>query len=138
MITKKTFTYQNAMLFGLITELVLVVSQLLYMSVFVKQNPGVEFAFTTEYMKSQGFYIFQIIGFFVYTTSVYFLFKAYQINSLGKVLVYIITGGVVELSFYLIIQATYEGAFLYSILDKFVAAVFGTIFYYYTTGKPNK
>lgn len=135
---KKTLTFQYAILFGLITEMILIVAQLLYMNFYVKHTPGVEFIFTTEYMMSQGFYIFQIVGFFMYTTTIYFLFKAYHISTLGKIISYIITGGIVELLFYLIIQAGYEGAFLYSILDKFVAAAFGTIFYFYTTGKPNQ
>ena len=50
-----------------------------------------------------------------------------------KVLILIGSGILLELSFYLIMQASFEGAFLYSILDKVVAAAFALILYNYTT-----
>ncbi len=135
--SKSDLSYKQAILFGLATELTLIAIQFIYMKIYVSNNPGTDFAFTNDYMKFRGFYIFQIIGFFVYTFTVYLLFSKFQIATLTKILTYILTGAVIELSFYLFMQTGYEGAFLYSILDKFVAAVFGSILFYYTTGKSN-
>jgi len=133
--TKADLSYRQAILLGVATELTLIAIQFIYMKIYVSNNPGTDFAFTNDYMKYRGFYIFQIIGFFVYTFTVYLLFSRFQITSITKILSYIITGAVIELSFYLFMQTGYEGAFLYSILDKFVAAVFGSILYYSTSGK---
>ncbi|WP_262896722.1 hypothetical protein [Fulvivirga marina] len=41
-------------------------------------------------------------------------------------------GGIVELSFYLLIPAEYEAAYLFSILDKLMAAVFAAVIYNYS------
>lgn len=133
--TKSDLSYKQAILLGVATELTLVAIQFVYMKIFVSNNPGTDFVFTNDYMKSRGFYIFQVVGFFVYTATVYLLFNKFQITSITKILAYILTGAVIELSFYLFMQTGYEGAFLYSILDKFIAAVFGSILYYSTSGK---
>jgi len=91
--------------------------------------------FNADYMMTRGFYIFQIIGFFAYAVMVYMLINRYRISSLKVIWVFLVAGAIMELSFYLIIQADYQGAFLFSILDKSVAATFGGIVYFYTTGK---
>jgi len=129
------FTWKRAIAYGIVTELFLVALQLLYLNVYAAMNPEANVVFNADYMMSAGFYIFQIIGFFVYAITVYMLNSRYRIPSLKVILTYLITGGIIELTFYLIIQAEYQGVFLYSILDKFVAAVFGSIVYFYTTGK---
>lgn len=129
------FTWKRAIAYGIATELFLIALQFVYLRVYAAMNPETAMAFNADYMMTSGFYIFQIIGFFVYAVTVYLLNARYRIPSLKVILVYLITGGIMELSFYLIIQAEYQGAFLYSILDKFVAAVFGAIVYFYTTGK---
>jgi len=135
--TKSDLSYKQAIILGVATELVLIAIQFIYMKIYVSNNPETDFAFTNDYMKSRGFYIFQIIGFFVYTFTVYLLFNKFQITSINKILPYILTGAVIELSFYLVMQTGYEGAFLYSILDKFIAAVFGFVLYYSTSGRSN-
>ncbi|ELR68300.1 hypothetical protein C900_00564 [Fulvivirga imtechensis AK7] len=38
----------------------------------------------------------------------------------------------VELSFYLFVPAEYETAYFFSILDKFIAAVFASVIYNYS------
>jgi len=128
------FTWKKAIVYGVFTELFLIALQFVYLRVYAAMNPETTVAFTADYMMSRGFYIFQIIGFFVYAVTVYMLNSRYRIPSLSVILVYLITGGIMELSFYLMVQGEYQGAFVYSILDKAVAAVFGAIVYYYTTG----
>lgn len=128
------FTYNKAIALGIITELFLFAVQFVYLKIYSGMNPEAPTTFNTEYMMTRGFYIFQIIGFFVYVVTVYLINSRYTVKALGVLLAYVITGGIMELMFYLIIQAGYQGAFLYSILDKFIAAVFGAIVYYYTSG----
>jgi hypothetical protein len=130
------FTFRKAILYGLLTELVLIAIQFIYMKLYVSNNPETELGFTTDYMKYRGFYVFQIIGFFVYTILVFVLVRNYQIKSINKILAFVMAGAVVELGFYLLIQSDYEFAFFYSILDRFIAAIFGTIVYYYAGNKP--
>lgn len=98
-------------------------------------NPGENLAFDTDFMRYRGFYVFQIIGFFVYSFTVYMIINRYHIRLLNYILASLIAGGIMELSFYPMIQADYEGAFVYSILDKFIAAVFGAVLYFYGSGK---
>jgi hypothetical protein len=133
--TIQNFTYRRAILFGMLTEVFLIALQYVYLAISTSVNPEVPAVFNTEYMMTRGFYVFQIIGFFVYVVSVYLINMRYAVKGLNFLLAYVITGGIMELLFYVAIQADYQGAFLYSILDKFVAAVFGAIVYFYTTGK---
>jgi hypothetical protein len=133
--TKSDFTYKQAILLGVLTELILIAIQFIYIKIYVSLNPGENLAFDTDYMRYRGFYVFQIIGFFVYTFTVYMIINRYHIRLLNYILAYLITGGIVELSFYLMIQADYEGAFIYSVLDKFIAAVFGAVLFFYGSGK---
>jgi hypothetical protein len=132
---KTNFTYKQAILLGVLTELVLIAIQFIYIKIYVSMNPGENLAFDTDFMRYRGFYVFQIIGFFVYTFTVYMIINRYHIRLLNYILAYLIAGGIMELSFYLMIQADYEGAFVYSILDKFIAAVFGAVLYFYGSGK---
>jgi hypothetical protein len=128
-------SYQQMFLWGLLTELMVVAIQFLYISIYESNNPAAASGFTTDYMKTRGFVIFQVLGFFIYTTAVFILLKKLKGNYLRKILTFLVAGALVELTFYLVVQAHYEGAFLYSILDKFVGAALGAIFYYYTHSK---
>jgi hypothetical protein len=125
-------TYKQMFLYGLLVEGMVVAIQFIYLNIFESNNPDVASGFTTDYMKARGFFIFQVLGFFIYATAVFLLLKKLQGNYLFKILTFLIAGALVELSFYLLIQANYEGLFLYSILDKVVGAALGAIFYYYT------
>ena len=100
---KKGLSYFQIILIALLTEMTLIIIQFVYMNVFAGTEPGSELAFTTEYMMTTGFFIFQIIGFILYTLVVYLLSIRLQEKILNKILVLVITGGIVELSFYLII-----------------------------------
>jgi len=136
--TKNGLTYIQVAVIALVTELTLIAIQLVYLKIYTKANPGAEVDFSSDYMKTRGFYIFQIIGFFLYTFVVYITVGKIASKIFNKLLVLIITGAIVELSFYIIMKADYEGAFLYSILDKVIAASFGLILYNYTTKKVKK
>lgn len=132
-IHKAGLNFTQAVLLGLAIELFLVLIQLGYLMIYVNQNPEQEFTFTTGYMKTTGFYVFQIIGFFIYTIMVYIVLRMSGKGAFNtKIVVLVITGGIAELIFYLVIRADYELAFSYSILDKFVAAAIGAIVYGYS------
>lgn len=131
---KTALTFTKAITLGIITELFLVALQFVYLKLYAATDPEAPTTFSTAYMMTRGFYIFQIIGFFVYVVTVYLINNRFTIPKLTLLLTYVVTGGIMELVFYLSIQADYQFAFLYSILDKFIAGVFGYIVYRYTTG----
>lgn len=118
-------------LYGLLLELVLILVQFIYVELFVATSPAEEVAFTEQYMRQTGFIIFQVIGFFVYVLATYLLLQRLLHNKIGKIIVFLVAGALLELVFYLFMQASYSGAFLYSILDKLVAAAFGALIYYF-------
>jgi len=130
---KNDFTYTRAIVYGVLIELVLVLLQFIYLANYANKNSEADFGFTSDYMMSRGFYVFQIIGFFVYTILVFVLIRKAKVNTFNKILVLIVAGAVVELTFYAIVPADYQLAFFYSVLDKFIAGVFGAIVYFYTT-----
>jgi hypothetical protein len=127
------FSYGRAILYGILTELVLVVAQFVILKDYTNTNPDTDFAFSSTYMMSTGFYVFQVVGFFVYFTVVFTLMRKIKEKPLYKILALIIAGAVVELTFYAFAQADYQLAYFYSVLDKFVAGAAGSIVYYYTT-----
>ena len=130
---KQGFTYTQIALMAAATELALIAIQFIYFRVFKSNNPDIDLGFTTEYMKYRGFYIFQIIGFFIYTLLVYFIVEVHADRIFNRILTLIIAGGIIEVSFYLLISGNYEAAFTFSILDKIVATAFGIILNTYTT-----
>jgi hypothetical protein len=128
--TKKELTYTTAVIYGIATELLLVIGQYIFLAINHQLNPDIPLKFSTEYMMSRGFYVFQILGVFLYTFIVYMIASRYTIRSVTFVLAFLIAAAFVELTFYLSIPGTYQGAYLFSILDKVVAAIFGVILYY--------
>jgi hypothetical protein len=126
--------YPQVILFAVVTELTLIAIQFGYLKVY-SMNTNAEFAFTAEYMKSRGFYIFQIIGFFLYTIIVYLMTGKMTSGISTKLASFVVAGGIVELGFYIFMTDHYEGAYLYSILDKIIATSFGLILFNYTTEK---
>lgn len=129
--TRKGRSIGQMILYGILLELVLVSVQFIYVEFFVATAPGEELAFTAKYMRQTGFLIFQVIGFFVYVLVAYLLLRRLVHNKLSKILAFVVAGAVVELAFYLFMQAAFSGALLYSILDKFVAAAFGALLFYF-------
>jgi hypothetical protein len=128
--TKKDFTYGRAILFGVATELVLVLIQYLLLAVYQMRNPGTPFSFNNEYMLSNGFYAFLIPGFILYATVVFLIMQKFTITSPAFLLVFLLAAAVVEVGFYLSIAADYRGPFLYSVLDKVIGTALGVIGYY--------
>ncbi|MEQ9412790.1 MAG: hypothetical protein RIF39_03115 [Cyclobacteriaceae bacterium] len=133
MSTGTNFTYGRAMVYGVLTELLLVLAQFVILKDYTHANPDSDFAFSSAYMMSTGFYVFQVVGFFNYFTVVFTLMRKIKEKPLYKILALILAGAVVELTFYALAQADYQIAYFYSVLDKLVAGAFGTIVYYYTT-----
>lgn len=131
--TTKELSYGQVVEIGMVLGVTLVLLQLINLMVYVQTTPGTEMAFTSAYMKSSGFYVFQILGYFLYAAIIYISIKKITSKMFNKVFILIGSGVLLELSFYLIMQASFEGAFLYSILDKIVAAAFALILYSYTT-----
>lgn len=131
--TQNNLTYKQAVLYGVITELILVSLQFVYLKNYTSHNPEADFAFTADYMMSRGFYVFQIIGFFVYSVVVFVLINKMKVKTFYKVLALIGAGVVVELVFYAIVPADYQLVYFYSVLDKFIAGIFGAVVYFYTS-----
>ena len=127
-------TYPRLIALGVFTELLLLAVQYIYINISASEA-GTGARFTSEYMRNSGFYIFQVAGFFLYTVVVYLLNKSIRGNLMYKLLAFLVGGALVEMSFYLTIQASYQGVFVYSLLDKAMAAVFASIVFYYSTDK---
>lgn len=134
---KKEFTYSLAIVYGVVTELVLVLAQFVFLAFRKLMNQDMTITFSTEYMMSSGFFVFQILGIVVYAFVAYQIIHRYTISSLAFMLVFLVAGGAVELTFYLSIPATYQGAFLYSILDKTLGVAMGMIGYF-VMSRPNE
>ncbi len=132
-ISNNNFSYGRALLYGVLTELALVLAQFVILKDYTNTNPDTDFAFSSAYMTSTGFYVFQVVGFFVYFTVVFILMRKINEKPLYKILALVVAGAVVELTFYAFAQADYQIAYFYSVLDKFIAGAAGIIVYYYTT-----
>lgn len=134
----KELTYPRLFALGILSELVLIAFQFIYINIYAANNHGTVQGFTSDYMQDKGFYIFQVVGFFVYSVFAFLLNSKIQENILYKLLAFLSGGAIAELTFYLVIQADYQGVYFYSILDKVMAAIFGTIVFYYTTPRVRK
>jgi len=128
--TKKELTYGRAILFGIGTELILIAVQYVLLAIYHSKNPQLAFSFSSEYMMTRGFYIFLIPGFIMYAMVIYLMLQKYAIASVAYVFVLLLVAAVIEVIFYLSIAATYQGAFVFSILDKVVGAALGAIGYF--------
>ncbi|MBI1769207.1 MAG: hypothetical protein HYR67_12625 [Bacteroidetes bacterium] len=133
--TKKNFTYGHAIGYGIAIELILVFVQYLLLTIYHSKNPASAFSFSTEYMMSSGFYIFLIPGFILYATVVFLIMNKFTMASPAYLFVFLLTAAAIELTFYLSITANYQGAFVYSILDKVIGTALGVIGYY-AMGEP--
>ena len=121
---KPTVSVQKVISYAILVEIGLLVIQFLYMRVF---HPGIEWVATDAYMQNAGFFIFQVIGFFAFILLARFVFLNSRENVFRNAVLLFLSGMIVEVGFYLIAQATYQGAFLYSVMDKIVAIAFGLI-----------
>lgn len=122
-------SYGKVAFYAILLELILVILQAGYIQIHNWTSTTNKLSFTTDYMMHTGFYVFLILGFFTFTVLTYIVLRNSEHNLFNKILVLFIAGGIVELGFYLFIQAEYQGAFLYSILDKTIAAGLGYIIY---------
>ena len=128
--TKKEFAYSTAIAFGVVTELILVAAQYLFLAFNKVMNQEMSMTFSTEYMMTRGFYVFMILGIIVYATFTHYFLRNYSISSLAFLVVYLVAGAAVEIAFYLSISATFQGAFIYSIFEKGLGVAMGAIWYF--------
>lgn len=135
--TKKQFTYGHAIGYAIGLELVLILIQYLLLAIYHVNNPGTAFSFNSEYMMSRGFYIFLLPGFILYATVVFLLMQKYEFTSAVYLFVLLLAAAAIEVGFYLSIAADYQGAFMYSILDKVIGTGLGVIGYY-AIGQPEE
>jgi hypothetical protein len=83
-------------------------------------------------MSSSGFYIFLITGFLLYSAVIFYIIKKFHSIYHDRIFILLIAGGIVEIFFYILIKADFEFAYVFSVLDKFIAGVFALIFYFYS------
>ncbi len=127
--TKHNWSYRHVVLAALSAELILIAIQFIAVRIYSGNTDAESAVFTSAYMKSTGFYVFLVGGFFLYVVLTFGLLRNIREYIVRKLFVLLITGAVVEVAFYLSIQATYEGAFLYSIFDKAIAIAMGLILF---------
>jgi hypothetical protein len=128
--TERKFTIKYAIGAGIIVELMLVLIQFVYLKFYTGAHTDADFAFTSEYMNTGGFYIFQIFGFFLYSIIIFYIIRNFQIKNIVGILVFLGTGGIIEVLFYVFSRADYQIAYFFSVLDKFIAALIGAILYF--------
>lgn len=126
----KEFSIKFAVEAGIVMEIILILIQFIFLIFYTLAHPGTDFAFTSEFMTSRGFYIFLILGFFLYCFVTFYLIKYYQVKNILSILIFITTGGLIEVLFYIFTRADYQIAYIFSVMDKFIAALFGIILYF--------
>ena len=131
---KKDLSISSILVYGILAELFLILLQFVYMAMYERSNPGTKLTFDISYMEHVGFFIFQIVGLFVFTIMAFFIFRRSIEKKLKKAIIFLVTGGIVELAFYLIITE-FEPAYIYSILDKIAAIAFAAIIYWASQSK---
>ena len=119
---KTSLTAQKVVAYALGVEIGLSILQFVYLKVFHH-----EVSFSDSYMQGAGFFIFQILGFFIFILLAQYVFKNSGDYIFRNALLMFFAGALVEILFYVSVQATYQGAFLYSVLDKAVSIAFGII-----------
>lgn len=92
-------------------------------------NPQGNFSFTTTYMEQTGVYIFLVIGFFAFAILCTYVMRNTHHQLFYKMITLFAAGGIVELIFYMSIEAAYQGVYLYSIFGKLIAVGLGAIIY---------
>jgi hypothetical protein len=70
----------------------------------------------------------------VYATVVFMIMRNYTLASVAYLFAFLLAAAAVEVTFYLSITADYQGAFLYSILDKVIGSALGAIGYFALSG----
>lgn len=135
--TTKELSYGRAVSFGVAAELGLIAIQYVLLGFYNIMNPGTSFSFSSEYMMSRGFYFFLIPGFIMFATAVFFILRKYAIPPVAVLFGFLLSAAVIEVIFYLTIAATYQGVFVYSILDKIVGTALGVIGYF-AVGMPEE
>jgi len=126
----KEFSIRFAVGAGIMMEIILILVQFMYLIFYTVVHPGSDPSFTSEFMISRGFYIFQILGFFLYCIATFYLIRYYQVKNISSILIFIGTGGVIEIIFYGLTGIDYQIAYFFSVMDKFIAALFGIILYF--------
>lgn len=124
---KKQISTGRIILIAIIIESVLILLQ------FLSIGFGTSGKIDTAYIQSRGFFIFQILGFFAYAITAFYLCRKHTPEIVKMLVILVITGAVIELGFYIISAAQYRGVYLYSITDKLIGAVTGWIVGLYST-----
>jgi hypothetical protein len=127
--SEKGLSFKQVLSVGILTELTLILFQFLTMKIYLLNKPDALFSFTSEYMRSTGFYVFLIGGFILYLFVGSYVVSRISEGIIKKLIGLIVVAGVMEMTFYLSISAAYEGVFWYSIFSKVFATAFGVILF---------
>jgi hypothetical protein len=131
---KKEWTFPNVVLFAIATEAALILVQFGALTIYARMHDQVGFRFSSDFIRNTGFYIFLVGGFALYAVVMYRLMRNIQTRIIHKLMVFVAVGSAIELAFYLLIAGSYEGVFIYSILDKVIAGAFALILFNEATG----
>lgn len=123
--TRQNISVLKVVFYAVSLEAFLILLQFTYVGIYNVLNIGATLSFDESYMKGVGFYIFQFIGFFAFILVAYHIFKRVSESGFSKGFALFVSAGLLELAFYFIIDARYQGAFLYSILSKAIAISIG-------------
>lgn len=136
--TTREITYGQVIWTALLVELTLAAAQFLYLTFYSRSNPAAEIILPSEYLKTGGFYIFQVVGMAIYILVVYIFARSGTSKLINKVLILVVMGGAIELSAYIMMESLYAGLIVLSFLDKLLAASIGLWLYTYASRRVNR
>lgn len=136
--TTREITYGQVIWTALLVELTLAAAQFLYLTFYSRSNPTAEIILPSEYLKTGGFYIFQVVGMAIYILVVYIFARSGTSKLINKVLILVVMGGAIELSAYIMMESLYAGLIVLSFLDKLLAASIGLWLYTYASRRVNR
>lgn len=127
--TPKGLSFGKIVLAALLAEVLLIGVQIVALQVYLTNVDGTSFRFDDTYMQSTGFYVFMVAGFYVYAVMAYNILPRVKEHIVQKLMLFVVVGGSVEVAFYLLVQASYQGVFVYSILEKVIATASALILF---------
>lgn len=88
--TTREITYGQVIWTALLVELTLAAAQFLYLTFYSRSNPTAEIILPSEYLKTGGFYIFQVVGMAIYILVVYIFARSGTSELINKVLILVV------------------------------------------------
>lgn len=114
-------------LYALVTELVPIIANLLYVYVWGNLINDYNLRFTEQYMTDLGAFIFMTLGFLSYAGTAIWIAKRSRTRTMYNGLRLVLIGAIIEIIFYWIIGVGFEFRYAFSFLSYLVAVILATL-----------